>query len=118
MFTPIETTFGALLLHQSTSLLLHSNGTILGASGKIRALFGSPTKGTLAFFAGMAASFVPLTLWIPELATTFPTPPTTLAQALVTVVCGLLVGWGTKVCTSSFCTRMNTAWMGESELQE
>jgi hypothetical protein len=97
MFTPIETTLGAILLHQSTSLLLHSNGTTLGASGKIRALFSAPTRGTLAFFAGMAASFVPLALWIPELATRFPTVPGTLGQVVVTVVCGVLVGWGTKV---------------------
>jgi hypothetical protein len=101
MFTPLETTLGALLLHQSTSLLLHSNGTTLGASGKIRALLSSPTRGTLAFFAGMAASFVPLALWIPEVATTFPVVPGTLGQAVLTVVCGALVGWGTKVCDVS-----------------
>ncbi|KAF2689105.1 YeeE/YedE family integral membrane protein [Lentithecium fluviatile CBS 122367] len=96
MFTPIQTTFGALLLHQATSLLLYGNGNILGASGLIRRLFTSPTKGTVAFFAGMAASFVPLALWIPEAMTKYPTAPVALGQALATVGCGLLVGWGTK----------------------
>jgi hypothetical protein len=100
MFTPVQTTLGAVLLHQATSLLLYGNGNVLGASGLIRQLLGSPTKGTVAFFAGMAASFLPLTLWIPEAVTRYPTAPVTLGQALVTVGCGLLIGWGTKVSTS------------------
>jgi hypothetical protein len=101
MFTPYETTVGALLLHQSTSLLLYSTGTTLGASGKLRSLFSTtPSKSTLAFFAGMAASFLPLALWIPEVVTTFPAAPVTLSQALITLVCGGLVGWGTKVCVA------------------
>lgn len=97
MFTPIETTIGALLLHQATSILLYQNGNILGASGFIRRLFSKPTKGLAAFFVGMATSFLPLKVLAPELLTKYPPMPATLEQALVTVGLGLLVGWGTKV---------------------
>ncbi|KAF2785866.1 YeeE/YedE family integral membrane protein [Melanomma pulvis-pyrius CBS 109.77] len=103
MFTPIETSIGALLLHQATSVLLFQNGTVLGASGYMRRLFSTPTRGTLAFFVGMAASILPLKLFLPELVTVYPPVPSTLQAALVTVGVGALVGWGTKVskgCTS------------------
>ncbi|KAF2712166.1 YeeE/YedE family integral membrane protein-like protein [Pleomassaria siparia CBS 279.74] len=102
MFTPIETSIGALLLHQATSVLLFQNGTVLGASGYIRRLFSTPTRGTLAFFAGMAASILPLRAFLPELLTTYPAVPSTLQAALVTVGVGAFVGWGTKA--SSGCT--------------
>lgn len=97
MFTPVETSIGALLLHQATSVLLYQNGTILGASGFMHRLFSKPTKETAAFFAGMAASFLPLKMFLPELLTDYPPVPSTLQSALVTVGLGLLVGWGTKV---------------------
>lgn len=99
MFTPVETTLGALLLHQATSVLLYQNGTILGASGYVRRLFSKPTKGTVAFFVGMAASFLPLKMFLPELLTKYPPIPSTLPQALVTIGLGMLVGWGTRVST-------------------
>jgi len=97
MFTPIETSVGALLLHQSTSVLLFQNGTVLGASGYIRRLFSTPTRGTLAFFVGMAASVLPLKLFQPNLITSYPPVPDTLLAALATVGVGIFVGWGTKV---------------------
>jgi len=97
MFTPIETSIGALLLHQATSILLFQNGTILGASGYIRQLFISPPRGTLAFFAGMAASILPLKVFLPEFVTVYPQVPGTVLAVLATVGAGVLVGWGTKV---------------------
>lgn len=97
MFTPIETSIGALLLHQATSVLLFQNGTVLGASGYMRRFFSTPTRETLAFFVGMAASVLPLKLFLPELVTIYPPVPSTLQAALVTVGVGALVGWGTKV---------------------
>ena len=97
MFTPIETSIGALLLHQATSILLHNNGGILGASEYMRRLVSRPTIGAAAFFAGMAASFPLLQAVVPELLTVYSHQPTTLGSALVTVAMGLLVGWGTKV---------------------
>lgn len=103
MFTPIETSIGAFLLHEATSVLLFQNGNVLGASGFLRQLFSGPTKGTLSFFAGMAMSLVPLKVFLPELVTEYPSVPTTLQAALVTIGIGALVGWGTKLakgCTS------------------
>jgi hypothetical protein len=97
MFTPIETSIGAFLLHEATSVLLFQNGNVLGASGFLRQLFSGPTKGTLSFFAGMAMSLLPLRVFLPELVTEYPSAPTTLQAALVTVAIGALVGWGTKV---------------------
>ncbi|KAF1977869.1 YeeE/YedE family integral membrane protein-like protein [Bimuria novae-zelandiae CBS 107.79] len=103
MFTPIETTIGALLLHQSTSILLFNNGVILGTSQYMRNLLSRPTIAVAVFFAGMAASF-PLLQWVaPELLTTYPPLPSTSGSVVLTVLMGLLVGWGTKAahgCTS------------------
>ncbi|CAO2651095.1 Nn.00g093920.m01.CDS01 [Neocucurbitaria sp. VM-36] len=102
MFTPVETSIGALLLHQATSNLLYQNGDVLGASGLLRQLFSAPTKGTLAFFAGMAASYLPLKALAPQLITSYPSVPMTLQASLFTIGVGLLVGWGTKM--SNGCT--------------
>jgi hypothetical protein len=97
MFTPVETSIGALLLHQATSVLLFQNGNVLGASGYMRQLFTAPTNGTLWFFAGMAGSLIPLKALLPELVTQYPTVPTTWSAAIATFGVGTLVGWGTKV---------------------
>ncbi|KAH7392585.1 YeeE/YedE family integral membrane protein-like protein [Pyrenochaeta sp. MPI-SDFR-AT-0127] len=102
MFTPVETSIGALLLHQATSNLLYQNGNILGVSGYIRQVFSTPTKESLAFFSGMAVSYLPLKALAPQLITSFPAMPMTLQAALMTIGVGLLVGWGTK--TSNGCT--------------
>ncbi|KAF2036396.1 YeeE/YedE family integral membrane protein-like protein [Setomelanomma holmii] len=103
MFTPVETSIGAILLHQATSTLLYQNGNILGASGFIRQLFTAPTKETIAFFAGMAASYLPLKVLAPQLITSYPAVPMTLQAALVAMGVGALIGLGTKMangCTS------------------
>ena len=97
MFTPIEATIGAVLLHQATSNLLYQNGNVLGAAGLLRHLFTAPTKETLALFGGMAASFAPMRLFVPELLTHFPPAPNSLPSALVTVAIAMLIGWGSKV---------------------
>jgi hypothetical protein len=97
MFTPVETSIGAILLHQATSNLLYQNGNILGVSGLLRQLFTAPTKETMAFFVGMAASYVPLKALAPQLITSYPPVPVTLQTALVTISFGALIGLGTKV---------------------
>ncbi|KAF2203848.1 YeeE/YedE family integral membrane protein-like protein [Delitschia confertaspora ATCC 74209] len=102
MFTPIETSVGAVLLHQATSVLLYQNGSILGASGLLRKLFAVPSKETIAFFAGMAMSFLPLKLFLPELLPVYPSAPSSVQACLTTVGIGLLVGLGTKL--SNGCT--------------
>lgn len=102
MFTPIETSVGALLLHQATSSMLYQSGSILGVSGLLRQLFTDTTKETLAFFAGMAASILPLRTLAPQLVTSFPTATMTLQAGLFTAGVGALIGWGTK--KSNGCT--------------
>ncbi|KAF2848879.1 YeeE/YedE family integral membrane protein-like protein [Plenodomus tracheiphilus IPT5] len=102
MFTPIETTVGALLLHQATRNLLFQNGDILGASGFLRRLFSAPTKELIGFFAGMAFSYVPLNALAPQLVTSYPSALLTPQAAVFTVALGALIGWGTKA--SNGCT--------------
>lgn len=97
MFTPVETSIGAFLLHEATSVLLFQNGNVLGASGFLRQMFSGPTKGTISFFAGMTLSLLPLKAFLPELVIQYPSAPNTLQAALLTVGIGALVGWGTKV---------------------
>ncbi|KAF2748946.1 YeeE/YedE family integral membrane protein-like protein [Sporormia fimetaria CBS 119925] len=103
MFTPVETSIGAFLLHEATTTLLYQNGNVLGASGLLRQLFSHPTRETLTFFAGMAASLLPLKFFLPDLVVEYPVVPTTLSAAVMSVGIGALVGWGTKLahgCTS------------------
>jgi hypothetical protein len=97
MFTPVETSIGAVLLHQATSNLLYQNGTILGISGLLRQVLTTPTKETIAFFVGMAASYLPLKALAPQLLTSYPVMPVTVQDALVTISIGVLIGLGTKV---------------------
>jgi hypothetical protein len=97
MFTPIETTIGAILLHQATSNLLYQNGHVLGASGFLRQLFNIPTKETMAFFVGMAASYLPLKVLAPQAMTSYPTASMTFQAAIATMGVGALIGLGTKV---------------------
>jgi uncharacterized membrane protein YedE/YeeE len=97
MFTPIETTIGALLMHQATSNLLYLNGNILGMSGYLRQVFSAPTKEVLAFFVGMAASYPPLKTLTPQLITSYPAVQITPQAAAATISIGAMVGWGTKV---------------------
>ena len=97
MFTPIETSVGAFLLHEATTNLLFNNGSVLGASGLLRQLFTDPTKETSSFFIGMTLSFLPLKAFLPSLMTTYPSVPETLSAALATIGLGALQGLGTRV---------------------
>jgi hypothetical protein len=97
MFTPVETSIGAILLHQATTNLLYQNGNILGASGYIRRILSTPTKETVAFIVGMGVSYLPLKTFAPQLLTAYPAVPTTLEAALVTAGIGALIGIGTRV---------------------
>lgn len=100
MFTPVETSIGALLLHQATSNLLYQNGNVLGLSGFLRRLVTAPKVEILAFFAGMAASYPLLASLVPELVTRYPSISITSQAILFTTSVAALIGWGTKVCSS------------------
>jgi hypothetical protein len=96
MFTPIESSVGAILIWQSTSVLLYNNGTVLGLSGLLHRIFNAPTLTTTLFFAGMLSSLIPLRVFLPELLL-YPTITWDQTTALTTALAGLLIGWGTKV---------------------
>ena len=103
MFTPIQTTAGAILLHLATTILLFDTGAILGASGFLRRLLLNPRKevttnsSTTWFFAGTALASAFLVKLLPSVVPKYPNvewEPSTVLQA---VLGGLLTGWGTKV---------------------
>ncbi|KAJ8114367.1 hypothetical protein OPT61_g3742 [Boeremia exigua] len=102
MFTPVETSIGAVLLHQATSNLLYQNGNILGLSGLLRRVMNAPTVEVVALFTGMAVSFPVLGSLTPELMTRYPSMPITAQTVLFTTGVAALSGWGTK--TSNGCT--------------
>lgn len=102
MFTPVETTIGAVLLHRATSSLLYQNGSVLGLSGILRRLMTAPTVEVLAFFTGMAVSYPLLGSLVPELVTRYPSIPITPQAMLFTTSVAALIGWGTKA--SNGCT--------------
>lgn len=99
MFTPIETSIGAVLLHQATSNLLFQNGTVLGLSGLLRRVMAAPTKEIVALFAGMAAGHPLLSSLVPEMVTRYPSMPVTVQTVMFTTSVAALIGWGTKVCS-------------------
>ncbi|KAF2629594.1 YeeE/YedE family integral membrane protein-like protein [Macroventuria anomochaeta] len=102
MFTPVETTIGAVLLHKATSNLLYQNGNILGLSGFLGRLVTAPSVEILAFFTGMAASYPLLSSLVPEVVTRYPSMPITLQTILFTTSVAALIGWSTKA--SNGCT--------------
>ncbi|KAF2498099.1 hypothetical protein BU16DRAFT_483513 [Lophium mytilinum] len=101
MFTPIESSVGAILIWQSTSILLYNNGSILGLSGLLRRLFEGPTLPNALFLIGMASSFLPLRIVLPELLR-YPAITWDSTTVLTTTAAGILTGWGTKGCNG--CT--------------
>jgi hypothetical protein len=98
MFTPIETTIGALLLHLATTTLLFDDGIILGVSGLLRQLFNDPkhaaSSPALWFVVGTAIATSLVLAVAPEIIPAYPDPD---ANFLKVVGSGLLTGWGTKV---------------------
>lgn len=100
MFTPVETTLGAGLLHLATTTLLFDSGAILGASGLLRRLFAAPRKGNasaLWFFSGMAAAVGVVSLSMPGLIPEYAGVSLQISSTLGVVLAGFLAGWGTKV---------------------
>lgn len=97
MFTPVETTVGALLLHQAATGFLFKNGNVLGASGLLReAMLASSQRGVL-FISGMAAAFTLITYTVPQLVPAYPAI-NSLQSMAVSIATGVLTGTGTKVC--------------------
>lgn len=106
MFAPVSTALGALLLSAGTTVLLYTSGRILGISGILRSLPGSPSLShNLPLLTGIAASVPLIKLLLPSYIPAYPSiEESGLGYGLVAVViCGALTGWGTKAgagCTS------------------
>lgn len=103
MFTPVETTAGALLLHLATTSLLFDAGAILGASGLLRRLLRDPKNEiaqqttTLWFFFGMALATVFVKSLTTNIVPSLPALELHMNDLLKVTAAGLLTGWGTKV---------------------
>jgi hypothetical protein len=101
MFTPFETTAGALLLHLATSTLLFDAGAILGASGLLRRVIHDPKhevtqSPTIWFFGGMATAVGLTALSMPRMIPDYPVFKLDGLSILRTIGTGFLTGWGTK----------------------
>jgi len=105
MFTPVESSFGAFLLHLSTTHLLLGNGRVLGASGVLGGAFWKPDGHNIPLLAGMGISALGTWYfdmwWKPSYAGT-----PEVFGGWTWVICGLLVGVGTKVCLFSLLLRL------------
>ncbi|GKZ20759.1 hypothetical protein AbraIFM66951_003060 [Aspergillus brasiliensis] len=96
MFTPVHTTFGALMLFQSSTGLLLHNGAVLGISSLLSGAVLNPTRENVALIAGLASSVVPVALFLPSAIPSYPAAPSSWASWLLTLGHGFLLGWGTK----------------------
>ena len=100
-FTPISASIGGALIGASASLMLVLNGRVAGISGILGGLLRLPrgdTSWRASFLAGLLVGGVLLALISPQVLPTANRTPTAL-----TVVAGLLVGFGTQLgsgCTS------------------
>ncbi|KAL7268681.1 hypothetical protein RUND412_008686 [Rhizina undulata] len=102
MFTPIETSVGALLLHQATSTLLLNNGRVLGASSILGGSIFSPSMSNVPVILGMGIATAGASLFAPGVL-----PSYDVVQEIfgpwTGIIAGLVVGVGTKLgsgCTS------------------
>jgi uncharacterized membrane protein YedE/YeeE len=103
MFTPVESSLGALLLHTASFNLLADVGTVFGVSGILDgAILGDRAGWRLAVVGGMAA--VPLTI-----GRFFATGDALVSWSLLArdmprlAAAGFLVGAGSRI--GSGCTR-------------
>lgn len=101
MFTPVNTSLGALLLFEGSSGLLFHNGAVFGISSLVSGCVFNPSRDNVPIVLGMVSSILPVYLLAPSLLPSYPLPPQTLASAATTMGVGFLLGWGTKVRTMS-----------------
>ena len=97
MFTPIETTLGALLMHRASTLLLFNNGKVLGASGILRRSITRAALQDLSIIAGMVFRLAAMALFVPSLLPEYQGWSPALSPISSTVAAGFFTGWGTKL---------------------
>ncbi|EAW10294.1 YeeE/YedE family protein [Aspergillus clavatus NRRL 1] len=96
MFTPVETSLGALLLFQSSSGLLLHNGAVFGISSLLSGCVFNPSHDNVPIIAGLASSIASIYLFAPSLIPIYPSAPNSWASVASTLGTGFLLGWGTK----------------------
>jgi hypothetical protein len=101
MFTPIETSAGALLIHLAVSTLLLNNGEILGLTAILCRGVGIWERlENIGLLLGMAVSIIGVDAFIPALAPSSVPDVTMTTTGLLAA--GVCVGWGTRVCNTSY----------------
>lgn len=101
MFTPIHTSLGALLLYQGSSGLLLHNGAVFGISSLLAGSLLRPSGENVPVLAGLVSSLVPVALCMPSLIPSYPPAPNSWISLASTLAMGFLLGWGTKVSSST-----------------
>ncbi|CAG8027300.1 unnamed protein product [Penicillium olsonii] len=96
MFTPINTSLGALLLFQGSSGLLFHNGAVFGISSLLSGCAFNPSRDNVPIIAGLISGLVPVYWLAPSLIPSYPTQPDSWVSAAATMGVGFLLGWGTK----------------------
>lgn len=97
MFTIVDTTIGALLLHQATTSLLFYDGSILGVSGLLRTFMRIRSLPSGLVFIGIALSWAAMRFIAPEVLPEYPDVKWDQGTVLFALGTGVLVGWGTEV---------------------
>lgn len=97
MFTPIQTSLGALLLFHGSSGLLFHNGAVFGISSLLSGCVFNPSQDNIPVIAGLASSIIPVYLLAPSVIPVYPSALESRASAAATLGIGFLIGWGTKV---------------------
>ncbi|KAJ5225247.1 hypothetical protein N7468_006472 [Penicillium chermesinum] len=96
MFTPVQTSLGALLLFHGSSGLLFHNGVVFGISSLVSGCIFNPSRDNVPIVAGLMSSIIPVCLFAPSLIPDYPASPNSLGSLAATMGVGFLLGWGTK----------------------
>lgn len=97
MFTPVQTSLGALLLfHGSSGLLVH-NGAVFGISSLVSDCVFRPSRHNVPIVVGLVSSILPVWLFAPGFIPNYPALPMSLGSLATTLGVGFALGWGTKV---------------------
>lgn len=97
MFTPVQTSLGALLLFQGSTGLLFHNGAVFGISSLVSGCIFRPSRDNVPIVAGLVSSIVPVYLLAPSFIPQYSPSPNTLGGFAAAFALGVLLGWGTKV---------------------
>lgn len=96
MFTPVETSIGALLLAQATTTLLFNNGRVLGASSIMAGAFFNPDMNNIPVIMGVGLSTIGVSQFVPWLLPNYDNVVEVFG-VWTWILAGVIVGMGAKV---------------------